>query len=145
MRVIVQRVSGAKVEVEGKTTGSIDAGLLVLVGIKTSDNEKHASYMARKVWTMRIFSDEQGRMNRSVSDAGGSILTVPQFTLYGDTKKGSRPSFDQAAKPEMARELYNRFVSELQMLGAKVQTGVFQAHMLVHLTNEGPVTLICEI
>jgi D-tyrosyl-tRNA(Tyr) deacylase len=144
MRAVVQRVSEAKVEVEGVTVGSIGKGLLVLLGVEHSDTEADVSYLARKVASLRIFNDADGKMNISVSGAGGSILVVSQFTLYGDARRGSRPSFDRAAKSESAKHLYENFVNVLRNFGLHVQTGVFQAHMSVQLINDGPVTLLCE-
>ncbi len=144
MRLVIQRVKEARVEVEGKVTGSIGAGLVALLGISRTDSPKDADYLADKMAGLRIFQDENGKMNRSVVEAGGSVLVVSQFTLYGDCRKGRRPSFDSAAAPEMARGLYEYFVDATRLRGLAVETGVFQAHMDVHLVNDGPVTLIVE-
>ena len=144
MRIVIQRVKKARVEVNGEITGSIDAGLLLLVGISKSDTPKEADYLAAKVVGLRIFQDEEGKMNRDILEAGGSVLIVSQFTLYGDCRKGRRPSFDDAAGAGEARVRYEYFVAAISALGVPVQTGVFQASMDVHLVNDGPVTLICE-
>jgi D-tyrosyl-tRNA(Tyr) deacylase len=129
------------VEVEGEVTGSIGRGLLVLLGVGQGDAEKHAQWLAEKIAGLRIFEDDAGKMNLSVQDVGGSVLVVSQFTLYGDCRKGRRPSFTEAAPPDLADRLYQAFVSHLGVLGIPVETGVFQAHMDVHLVNEGPVTI----
>lgn len=144
MRAIVQRVDRACVTVDGQTTGAIKKGLLVLVGVTADDTEKDIQYLADKVTGLRIFEDEEGKMNLSVKDVGGSILSVSQFTLYGDCRKGKRPSFDKAAKPEMANEFYERFNELCRIQGVDVETGIFRAHMLVELVNNGPVTLILD-
>ena len=144
MRAVVQRVTQAQVVVSGEIAGAIETGLLVLLGVTLDDTEKDSEYLARKILGLRIFNDNAGRMNRSVQDAGGSILVVSQFTLYGDIRRGMRPSFDQAARPEQARHLYEHFVALIRESGIQTETGVFQAEMQVTLTNEGPVTLICE-
>ncbi len=144
MRAVLQRVSEARVEVGGQVVGAIGPGLLVLLGIARGDTQADADYLADKVVGLRIFSDENGKMNRSVSEAGGSLLVVSQFTLYGDTRKGRRPSFDMAAGPEEARALYQRFVAAAQARNLRVETGTFQALMDVHLVNQGPVTIICD-
>ena len=144
MRAVVQRVSKAKVEVEGKVTGEIGPGLLVLLGIGKADQAADAEFLAGKVVELRIFEDEAGKMNHSLMDTGGSMLVVSQFTLYGDCRKGRRPSFDAAAPGEQARGLYEQFVAAARQRGVRVETGVFQASMAVSLTNEGPVTLIVE-
>ena len=146
MRLLVQRVSSASVVVDGAIAGAIDRGLLVLLGIKNGDTEADAKYLAEKCSTLRIFEDEQEKMNLSVRDVGGKILTVSQFTLYGDTRKGNRPSFVDAAPPDIAEPLYNSFVRELRaLLGVDaVATGVFRARMDVHLVNDGPVTVLIE-
>lgn len=144
MRAIVQRVDRACVTVDGQTTGAIKKGLLVLVGVTADDTEKDIQYLADKVTGLRIFEDEEGKMNLSVKDVGGSILSVSQFTLYGDCRKGKRPSFDKAAKPEMANEFYERFNELCRIQGIDVETGIFRAHMLVELVNNGPVTLILD-
>jgi len=144
MRALVQRVTHAKVEVEGVVTGEIEAGLLVLLGASRLDSPADADYLAEKIVQLRIFPDEAGKMNRSLIETGGALLVVSQFTLYGDCRKGRRPSFDQAAPPEQARALYQHFVSAARRLCPRVETGVFQAHMAVSLLNDGPVTLIVE-
>ncbi|MFB3882565.1 MAG: D-aminoacyl-tRNA deacylase [Armatimonadota bacterium] len=141
MRAVVQRVSSAHVEVEGKTTGSIDRGLLALLGVGQGDGEKQAAWLAEKIAGLRIFEDEAGKMNLSVQDVGGSVLVVSQFTLYGDCRRGRRPSFTEAAPPDLADRLYQVFVTHLRALSVPVETGVFQAHMNVHLVNDGPVTI----
>lgn len=140
----MQRVSEASVEVAGETVGSIGGGLLLLLGITHADTTAQADFLAAKIAGLRIFPDEEGKMNRSVKDAAGSILVVSQFTLYGDTRKGRRPSFDAAAPPEQARTLYEYFVECLRAAGFEVRTGVFQATMQVKLINDGPVTFIVE-
>ncbi len=144
MRAVVQRVSGARVEVDGKVTGEIGAGLLVLIGVTRSDSEKDADFLAEKIVNLRIFADENGKMNRSLLESGGGLLAVSQFTLYGDCRKGRRPSFDAAAPPDQARALYERFIEAAGSKGVRVETGIFQAHMSVSLTNDGPVTLVLE-
>jgi D-tyrosyl-tRNA(Tyr) deacylase len=144
MRAVVQRVSRARVEVDGAVMGEIGPGLLVLLGVAKNDTRADAEFLAEKILGLRIFSDEAGKMNRSIAETGGSLLIVSQFTLYGDVRKGRRPSFDLAAPPEQARALYEDFVSLTRRSGLKVETGVFQATMAVSLVNEGPVTLIVE-
>lgn len=144
MRIVVQRCKQAKVSVEGSVTGSIEQGLMLLVGVTHEDTEKEASYLAEKVAGLRIFEDDQGKMNLSVQDIGGHILSVSQFTLYGDCSKGKRPSFISAARPETAEPLYDRFNEILREKGLTVQTGKFGADMDVELTNWGPVTLLLE-
>ena len=144
MRVVMQRVREARVEVAGEVVGAIGPGLLVLLGIAKPDTRSDAEYLADKVTGMRVFADENGKMNRSVAETGGALLVVSQFTLYGDCRKGRRPSFDLAADPEAARALYEYFVEACRKRNVPVQTGVFQASMAVHLVNDGPVTLICE-
>jgi D-tyrosyl-tRNA(Tyr) deacylase len=144
MRIVIQRVKQARVEVNGQVTGAIGPGLLILLGIAKTDSEKEVEYFVEKVLEIRIFPDMDGKMNRSVREAGGSLLIVSQFTLYGDCRKGRRPSFDLAASPTQALALYEYFVKELRKKGIPVETGVFQAMMQVHLVNDGPVTIICE-
>ena len=144
MRAILQRVSAASVTVDGAVVGEIAAGLLVLLGVGLGDAEADAAYLVDRVLGLRIFSDAAGKMNLSVVDSGGSLLVVSQFTLYGDTRKGRRPSFDGAAPPELACQLYERFVDLARARGVVVATGVFQASMSVALVNEGPVTFAVE-
>jgi D-tyrosyl-tRNA(Tyr) deacylase len=144
MRAVIQRVSSARVIIEGKEYSNIGAGLLVLVGVEKDDTAEDAQMLARRIVELRIFEDEAGKMNRSIAEAGGQILAVSQFTLLGDCRKGRRPSFDPAAPPELARALYQRFVNEVDALGISVATGVFQAMMDVELTNQGPVTFILD-
>lgn len=144
MRAVVQRVTQARVEVDGAVAGEIGAGLLVLLGAAKSDTRAGAVYLAEKIAGLRIFSDPAGKMNLSLLDTGGAMLAVSQFTLYGDCRKGRRPSFDGAAPAEQARGLYEHFIAEARRIGLRVATGVFQAHMAVSLVNDGPVTLIVE-
>ncbi|MET1247511.1 D-aminoacyl-tRNA deacylase [Sporolactobacillus sp. STCC-11] len=144
MRVVLQRVKHAKVEIDGKTVGQIGHGLLLLVGIKTGDMEEDLQYVADKLSGLRIFEDDGGKMNRSVRDVEGAILSVSQFTLYGDASKGRRPSFIEAARPEIAEPYYEAFNDKLRAHGLHVETGVFGADMAVSLVNDGPVTLIIE-
>lgn len=141
MRAVVQRVSHASVKVDGQTVGQIGRGLLVLLGVGQGDTQEDALYLARKIAGLRIFADAQGKMNLALADVGGGVLVVSQFTLYGDTRKGNRPSFVGAAPPETGRRLYEQFCDLLAQQGVHVETGVFQAHMQVHLVNDGPVTL----
>jgi D-tyrosyl-tRNA(Tyr) deacylase len=141
----VQRVSEASVSIDGDTVGSIGAGLVVLLGVGRDDGEREAGRLAEKVARLRIFDDEQGRMNRSFADSGGAALCISQFTLYGDTRRGLRPSFAAAADPEPAERLYLRFCERLRELGVPVETGRFGARMSVALRNEGPVTLLLEV
>jgi len=144
MRAVVQRVSRAKVTVNGWTSGEIGHGLLVLLGVGHGDTEADASYLAEKIAGLRIFEDAEGKMNRSVVDVGGSVLAVSQFTLYGDVRRGKRPSFDAAAPPEQARQLYEFFVERVQAAGLRCETGRFQEMMQVELVNEGPVTILLD-
>jgi D-tyrosyl-tRNA(Tyr) deacylase len=141
VRAVVQRVSQARVEVEGQTVGQIRLGLLVLLGVGRGDTLEDAAYLARKVAGLRVFSDEEGKMNLSLAEVGGEVLVVSQFTLYGDTRKGKRPNFVNAAPPGEGKRLYEYFCALLAEQGLHVETGVFQAHMEVHLVNHGPVTL----
>ena len=143
MRALVQRVSWARVTVSGTITGEIGPGLCVFLGIKEDDSSVDVRKLAGKLVNLRIFPDQDGKMNRSVSDTGGGLLIVSQFTLYGDTTRGNRPSYIRAAKPERALELYEEFVRTCRELCSQVATGVFQAHMEVELLNDGPVTLMC--
>jgi D-aminoacyl-tRNA deacylase len=144
MRIVLQRVKSARVDVAGETVGSIGIGSVILLGVTKTDNEEDARYLADKVIQLRIFSDDAGRMNRSLVEAGGSLLVVSQFTLYGDCRKGRRPSFDQAAPPEQARTLYERFIQCLKSSNIAVETGVFQAEMEIYLINDGPATFILD-
>jgi len=144
MRAVVQRVTYAKVAVEGAVVGEIGPGLLVLLGVAKGDTTADADFLAAKVSQLRIFSDAAGKMNRSLEETGGAMLVVSQFTLYGDCRKGRRPSFDAAAAPQVARWLYEYFVEVTRRTGLRVETGVFQADMAVSLLNDGPVTLIVE-
>ena len=144
MRAVIQRVSKASVAVDGQVVGEIGPGLVVLLGVATADAEADADYLAEKIAGLRIFEDEDGKMNRSVADAGGAVLAVSQFTLYGDVRRGKRPSFDAAARPERARELYEYFVAQVRRRGLPCETGQFQAMMSVSLVNEGPVTVLLD-
>lgn len=144
MKLVIQRVSKAKVEVDNKIVGSIGKGFLVLVGITHTDTEKEADYLANKLCKMRIFEDENGKMNLSLKDVGGELLIVSQFTLYADCAKGNRPSFIEAARPEQATPLYEYFCKKCEEQGINVQKGVFGAHMEVSLLNDGPVTIVLE-
>jgi D-tyrosyl-tRNA(Tyr) deacylase len=144
MRIVLQRVTEAYVEVDGQVTGRIKRGLMALLGVARGDGKADAEYLADKVTMLRIFPDDEGKMNRNLMDIGGDLLVVSQFTLYGDARKGRRPSFDRAAPPELARDLYNYFVEILRNRKIDVQTGVFQAMMSIHLVNEGPVTILLD-
>ncbi len=144
MRAVIQRTTGSKVTVENEITGQIAKGLMVLLGIKKGDTEKEAEYMMDKIVHLRIFPDEEGKMNRSLIDAGGEILLVSQFTLYGDVRKGRRPGFSDAALPELALPLFEYCCKYLQDLGIKVATGIFGAEMLVRIDNDGPVTILLD-
>lgn len=144
MRALLQRVSEAKVTVDGITIGQIRHGLLVFLAVHEKDSADQAEKLAGKILRLRIFPDEQGKMNLSVTDTTGELLIVSQFTLYGETAKGNRPSYSQAAPPEKAAGLYEMLVDFCRQSGLKVETGKFQAHMKVHLVNDGPVTLLCE-
>jgi D-aminoacyl-tRNA deacylase len=144
MRAILQRVTRAAVRVDEELSGAIGAGLLVLLGVHRDDGEAEADYLLDRVLGLRIFSDADGKMNLSVEDAGGALLVVSQFTLYGDTRRGRRPGFDQAAPPERAKALYEHFVEAARRRGIRTETGVFQAHMQVELINDGPVTFVVE-
>jgi len=144
MRAIVQRVSRCRVTVEGNIAGEIGAGLLVLLGVSKTDNEAAADYLVEKIIGLRIFEDGEGKMNLSVQDSGGAVLVVSQFTLYGDARRGKRPSFDAAARPEEAKRLYEYFVGKVRAAGLRCQTGQFQAMMDVELVNSGPVTILLD-
>lgn len=144
MRAVVQRVTKAHVEVSGETVGHIDRGLVVLLGVEHGDHESTCVYMAEKLSGLRIFSDEQGKMNLSVADIDGEILLVSQFTLLGDARKGRRPNFSAAAAPDIAEKLYMQIAAELRSRGIPVETGRFGADMSVHLINDGPVTLMLD-
>jgi D-tyrosyl-tRNA(Tyr) deacylase len=144
MRAVVQRVTQASVEIEGKVVAEIESGFLVLLGVWQGDQAADADYLVEKIIHLRIFSDEQGKMNLSLLDIGGDLLVVSQFTLYGDTRKGRRPSYIDAAEPVQANSLYEYFVEQARRKGLKVETGVFQAMMRVSLTNDGPVTILLD-
>ena len=144
MRAVIQRVSRARVIVDGRITGEIEAGLVVLVAVGREDSASTAAAMAEKIVHLRVFNDDQGKMNRSLLDTGGAILAVSQFTLYGDARGQRRPSFIQAAPPDQGKALYEEFVRALKALGVRVETGVFQAHMSVELANDGPVTILLD-
>lgn len=144
MRAVVQRVSQARVRVSGEVTGAIGTGVVVLLGVAKTDDEAAAEQLAEKIWGLRLFNDDERRMNRSLEDVGGAVLAVSQFTLHGDCRKGRRPSFDRAAPAEQAKKLYEAFVAALRQRGARVETGVFQAMMDVELVNDGPVTLLLD-
>ena len=144
MRAVIQRVSRAKVTVAGETVGEIGAGMLVLLGVSDNDDEAAADYLAGKTIGLRIFDDAAGKMNLSIQDISGGMLVVSQFTLYGDVRRGKRPSFDDAAKPELANRLYEYFVSKIRAAGVKCETGKFQAMMDVELVNDGPVTILLD-
>jgi D-tyrosyl-tRNA(Tyr) deacylase len=144
MRAVVQRVSSAKVTVDGWIAGEIGLGLLVLLGVAREDTEADVSYLAEKISGLRIFEDSGGKMNLSVMDVGGSVLAVSQFTLYGDLRRGKRPSFDAAAAPDTARRLYELFVECIRAVGLRCETGRFQEMMQVELVNEGPVTILVD-
>ena len=144
MRAVIQRVSRAKVIVNDEIVGEIGRGFLVLLGVSESDEESDADYLAKKIAGLRVFEDDNGKMNLSLVDVGGSVLAVSQFTLYADTRKGRRPSFVRAAAPEKAKALYERFVEQLRSYGVRCETGRFGAMMDVELTNQGPVTILMD-
>ena len=144
MRAVIQRVTEARVEAEGQVTGSIGRGLVVLLGMSKTDTHADADYLVDKILNLRIFSDDSGKMNLSVTDVKGKLLIVSNFTVYGDCRKGRRPSFDLAADPETAQELYQYFISRARAAAVTVETGVFRASMKVYLVNDGPVTLSCD-
>jgi len=144
MRAVVQRVASARVEVEGVAVGAIEKGLLVLLGVARGDGDRDAAWMAEKIPSLRIFEDGEGKMNLGLEEVGGALLAVSQFTLLGDARKGRRPSFVGAAPPDEANRLYERFVELARERGLTVETGRFQAHMQVHLVNDGPVTILLD-
>lgn len=145
MRAVVQRVSSASVVVDGKTTGSIDLGFLILLGVEQADTDEDVTWLANKILALRVFGDEEGKMNKDIADVEGNVLVVSQFTLHAKYKKGNRPSFIRAAEPSYADRLYIQFSDLLaERLGKPAQRGVFGAHMDVHLTNDGPVTMIMD-
>ena len=144
MRAIVQRVKSANVQIDGQLVAEIESGLLIFLGISIDDQQSDIDYLIRKIANLRIFRDDDLRMNKSLLDIGGQALVVSQFTLYGDCRKGRRPNFSQAAKPEKAHQLYQVFVNQLLQLGVDVKTGVFQATMEVELTNDGPITILLD-
>jgi D-tyrosyl-tRNA(Tyr) deacylase len=144
MRAVIQRVTRAQVTIEGAVSGLIGPGLLVLLGVASDDGDTDLAYLVEKTAGLRVFEDDAGKMNRSVEDAGGALLVVSQFTLFGDVRRGRRPSFDNAAPPQIADALYQRYVELLRGKGLKVETGVFQAMMQVELVNDGPVTILLD-
>ena len=144
MRIVIQRVKNASVRVDGKVSGSIQHGLLLLVGIHESDTEEELDWCCRKIPKLRIFNDDEGKMNESLQDIRGEILVVSQFTLYGNMKKGTRPSFIEAAKPEKAEGMYNQMIKQLKETGLKIESGEFGAMMEVDFINDGPVTLVMD-
>lgn len=144
MRILIQRVRSGAVEINGQTAGSIGQGMVALVGVGKGDTAADADYLARKTAALRIFEDDNGKLNRSLRDTGGAALVVSQFTLYADTRRGNRPGFDQAADAATANELYRHYVQALRREGVAVETGVFQADMLVRIENDGPVTILLE-
>ena len=144
MKLVVQRVKNAKVEVEGKTVGSINQGFLVLLGVTHTDTRSEADYLVKKLCNLRVFEDENGKMNLGLKDVGGELLIVSQFTLYADCSQGNRPSFINAAKPDVANELYEYFCEKCKEQNIKVEKGIFGADMKVSLLNDGPVTIILE-
>nr|WP_289036761.1 D-aminoacyl-tRNA deacylase [uncultured Allobacillus sp.] len=144
MRAVIQRVTSGAVDVSGERTGAIQDGLVVLLGVSTKDTEKDVDYLAEKIVNLRIFEDDQEKMNRSLIDVQGKLLSISQFTLYGDTRKGRRPNFMQAAKPDQALERYQQFNEKIRQLGIEVEEGRFGEHMEVSLVNDGPVTLIID-
>ena len=144
MKAVIQRVTKASVHVEGKTVGQIESGLLVLLGVAKGDGETDGQYLIEKIRTLRIFSDEQGKMNHSLADIGGSVLLVSQFTLLAGMTNGRRPSFDAAAPPDEAYRLYEQVVAHLRHQGTPVETGIFAAHMQVELLNDGPMTFVLD-
>lgn len=144
MRAVIQRARSGRVTIDGREVGRIGRGLVVLLGVGTNDDEKAAAYIADKTANLRVFEDEAGKMNRSLLDAGGEVLAISQFTLYGDVRKGRRPGFDAAARPEKAGPLYRAYVEALRAMGLTVATGEFAADMLVEIENDGPVTILID-
>ena len=144
MRAVIQRVSEASVEVSDEVVGEIGTGLLVLLAVAADDTRDDANYLADKIINLRIFADQEDKMNRSLLDTGGAVLAVSQFTLYGDVRRGRRPSYTDAAEPAKANDLYEYFVERVRSLGVSIETGVFQAKMKVHLVNDGPVTILLD-
>lgn len=144
MRAVIQRVNSASVKVDAEITGRIGHGLLVLLGIHHDDGDSEINWMAEKVTNLRIFEDDEGKMNRSLMDTNGAMLVVSQFTLYGDCRKGRRPGYSSAARPEQANALYEKFINAVKVLGIETACGKFQAHMQVSLVNDGPVTLLLD-
>jgi len=144
MRAVIQRVEEAEVTVEGATVGEISKGLLVLLAVEASDGLQDLTFLKKKILNLRVFEDEQGKMNLSLRDVGGSVLMISQFTLYGDSRKGNRPSYSRAAPPTRAKELYQELIEQLRQEGVTVEAGKFQAMMKVALVNDGPVTLIVD-
>lgn len=144
MKAVIQRVTSASVEVEGNLVGRIQHGVMVLLGVAKGDNESDTTYVVEKIRSLRMFADERGKMNRSLTDVGGAVLLVSQFTLLGRTTNGRRPSFDEAAPPDLAKRLYEQVAADLRACGTPVETGVFAAHMNVTLVNDGPVTFVVD-
>jgi D-aminoacyl-tRNA deacylase len=144
VRAVIQRVSHARVTVNGEVAGEIDGGLLVLLGVAQQDTQADADYLADKIVGLRVFEDDAGKVNLSVADTAGAILAVSQFTLFGDVRRGKRPSFDAAARPDLAKSLYEYFLERIRSLGVRCETGRFQEMMKVELTNEGPVTILLD-
>jgi len=144
MRAVIQRVRRAQVTVDGRVVGQIGSGLVVLLGIGKGDTAETAVYLAEKTANLRIFDDAAGKMNISLLESGGAALVVSQFTLYGDVRRGRRPAFDRAAPPQEAKEIYEQYAANLRSFGIRVETGIFQAHMVLELENDGPVTILLD-
>ncbi|MDR2101728.1 MAG: D-tyrosyl-tRNA(Tyr) deacylase [Treponema sp.] len=144
MRAVVQRIRNARVLSEGRVSGELAAGLLVYLGVAEGDTEKDAEYLAEKIGTLRIFEDQEGKMNLAVAEAGGGVLTISQFTLLADARKGRRPSYSKAAPPDRAKALYEYFMEKIRARGLPCESGVFQTHMMVSYTNDGPVTILLD-
>lgn len=144
MKVLLQKVKSASVSVEGKVVGSIDKGYCLLVGVSKNSSQKDAQFLAKKIAEARIFEDAEGKINLGIKDVGGKVLSISQFTLYADTKKGKRPSFTDAARPDIANDLYETFNTHLEKEGLVVEKGIFQTHMAVNIINDGPVTIMFE-